>query len=838
MEPELSPMLAGAAACAVGSSKNSSNSGGKKNKSPVLTIKRAGRQNGQWQDFIDREHSTVDHLLQNSFGNFCQNIQDKPGQSGSTPKSQNSTYHHTIGGYRVRRKNSSSNSNSPESSPDKYNSGTLPRMPRNLFKNTEDSDGLHLPPGIEELENYYAPMKNLSMHLPNYSDPNQRMPPLPHPLMSNWNDIETFKNRRGNGGGALSKRDEDQESEICSVIIPPLLAPIQSHAILEKSLGHEIPPIQPRGTPATHKRSTLKFGGNNNGGPHSAPTLPTRTHSKLTMQQHTHIQSVNPTGIYANLNRSSLMSTGSSEESSGSSEVMSPPALSSTSEAVFSWPNYSVCNESPSPSPSSNVTDQEHRSVSQIGEPPDSSEASEASSSNTAYVKMNRKNPVSSSQSQCGSNSSDYVIYQDSASYVDMKIPNVKRLPNANVDVISSIYARPQSVTSTNVNNRKQKSSTSSSSSSTGSKSSIIKSKVSSEFKQLMQEVAKRRQFRVGLNLFNSRPETGIDYMASKGYIDLSPESVGKFLHKTDGLSMEKIGQYLGSLQSPFAMKVLSCFMQEFNFAGLRIDKSLRSLLQKVRVPGEAQKIERIMEIFGKRYGQCNPSFVSKLKAADSIVTLAFAIILLNTDLHTPNLKSEKKMQVGDFVNNLRGVDGGRDFDPKLLKQIYKGIKKSEFVTGVDHVVQVQALQASILNEQGKAPQPNLAQPHRRLVCLCRLFEVTNINSRKEPAAGSHQRDLFLFNDLLVVTKQTSKPSKNSGAIYTQRHSFPLGGLEVTLFHTPVFSHGIQISRKSDGAVLVTLNAGSEHDRYKFVMDLQESIFEMNQMEEAAQSLL
>ena len=113
------------------------------------------------------------------------------------------------------------------------------------------------------------------------------MPPLPNPLMSNWNDIEAFKNRRENGGGALSKRDEDQESEICSVIIPPPLAPIQSHAILEKSLGHEIPPIQPRGTPATHKRSTLKFGGNNNGGPYSAPTLPTRTHSKLTMQQHT-----------------------------------------------------------------------------------------------------------------------------------------------------------------------------------------------------------------------------------------------------------------------------------------------------------------------------------------------------------------------------------------------------------------------------------------------------------------------------------------------------------------------------------------------------------------------
>ena len=120
------------------------------------------------------------------------------------------------------------------------------------------------------------------------------------------------------------------------------------------------------------------------------------------------------------------MSTGSSEESSGSSEVMSPPALTATtSEAIFAWPNYSI-NKSPTSSPVSNVIE-EHRSVSQIGEPPDS--ASESSSSNTAYVKMNRKNTSNS-------NSSDYVIYQDSASYVDMKIPNVKRLPNANVDVI------------------------------------------------------------------------------------------------------------------------------------------------------------------------------------------------------------------------------------------------------------------------------------------------------------------------------------------------------------------------------------------------------------------
>ena len=156
--------------------------------------------------------------------------------------------------------------------------------------------------------------------------------------------------------------------------------------------------------------------------------------------------------------------------------------------------------------------------------------------------------------------------------------------------------------------------------------------------------------------------------------------------------------------------------------------------MQHVRVPGEAQKIEKIMEVFGKHYGSCNPNFSVKLKSPDSVVTLAFAIMLLNTDLHTPNLKSEKKMQVQDFINNLRGVDGGKDFDHKLLKQIYKGIKKQEFVSGIDHVVQVQALQSSIVSEQGKPLK--LADPLRRLVCLCRLYEVLNINLKKEPTVG------------------------------------------------------------------------------------------------------
>ena len=37
----------------------------------------------------------------------------------------------------------------------------------------------------------------------------------------------------------------------------------------------------------------------------------------------------------------------------------------------------------------------------------------------------------------------------------------------------------------------------------------------------------------------------------------------------------------------------------------------------------------------------------------DTILILAFAIVMLNTDLHSPNVK--RKMTEEDFINNLKG---------------------------------------------------------------------------------------------------------------------------------------------------------------------------------------
>jgi len=42
---------------------------------------------------------------------------------------------------------------------------------------------------------------------------------------------------------------------------------------------------------------------------------------------------------------------------------------------------------------------------------------------------------------------------------------------------------------------------------------------------------------------------------------------------------------------------------------------------------------------------------------------LAFAVIMLNTDLHTPSLKDSRRMKLDEFIKNLCRVEEGKNLD-------------------------------------------------------------------------------------------------------------------------------------------------------------------------------
>ena len=66
-------------------------------------------------------------------------------------------------------------------------------------------------------------------------------------------------------------------------------------------------------------------------------------------------------------------------------------------------------------------------------------------------------------------------------------------------------------------------------------------------------------------------------------------------------------------------------------------DIAIRVYLDSFRLPGEAQKINRIMESFGARYHmQCPDLF----KNPDVVYILAYSTIMLNTDQHNSQIRS------------------------------------------------------------------------------------------------------------------------------------------------------------------------------------------------------
>ena len=48
-------------------------------------------------------------------------------------------------------------------------------------------------------------------------------------------------------------------------------------------------------------------------------------------------------------------------------------------------------------------------------------------------------------------------------------------------------------------------------------------------------------------------------------------------------------------------------YVDHFDFKGLQFVAAIRMFLGGFRLPGEAQKIDRLMEKFAARYCECNP---------------------------------------------------------------------------------------------------------------------------------------------------------------------------------------------------------------------------------------
>lgn len=166
----------------------------------------------------------------------------------------------------------------------------------------------------------------------------------------------------------------------------------------------------------------------------------------------------------------------------------------------------------------------------------------------------------------------------------------------------------------------------------------------------VLQQIHANKEFKsslaAGLESFTQNPVKSMRKLVSSGVIQPnSPPAIATFIRENRAhIDPEALGELFGHHEEN-EIKIMHSYVDGEDFKRLRLDDALRLLLSGFRLPGEAQKIDRIMEKFAEKYCRDNPTM---FPVADAAYLLAFAIIMLNTDAHNP--MAERRIRSEDFV--------------------------------------------------------------------------------------------------------------------------------------------------------------------------------------------
>ena len=197
--------------------------------------------------------------------------------------------------------------------------------------------------------------------------------------------------------------------------------------------------------------------------------------------------------------------------------------------------------------------------------------------------------------------------------------------------------------------------------------------------------------------LFNTKPSKGMKMLIDEGVVGSSNKEIAEFLHTNEKLNKKSIGELLGEAEN---VELLRAFAEHLDFTGFGFEQALRLFLSTFRLPGEAQKIDRMMESFAARFYQ-QVADGGIFASADAVYILAFSVIMLNTDAHNPAIKKQNKMTRQQFVSNNRGINDGGDIDAKYLEHIYDRIVEEEIKMDSEQSLFANAEKKGYLTKQG-----------------------------------------------------------------------------------------------------------------------------------------
>ncbi|KAH8378040.1 hypothetical protein KR093_008657 [Drosophila rubida] len=234
-----------------------------------------------------------------------------------------------------------------------------------------------------------------------------------------------------------------------------------------------------------------------------------------------------------------------------------------------------------------------------------------------------------------------------------------------------------------------------------------------------------------GIELFNRKPQKGVQFLQEKQLLGSTCQDIARWLHEDERLDKTVIGNYLGE-NDDHSKEVMCAYIDAFDFRQLEVVAALRILLEEFRLPGEAQKIDRLMEKFASRYCECNPQN-QLFQMADTVYVLAFSIIMLTTDLHSPQVKH--KMTKEQYIKMNRGIGDSKDDLPEeYLSSIYDEI--------AEHEIKMKNNTTMLMAPKPAGKQPFITEKRRKLLWNMEM-EVISLTATNLMQSVSHVKSPF-----------------------------------------------------------------------------------------------
>ena len=171
---------------------------------------------------------------------------------------------------------------------------------------------------------------------------------------------------------------------------------------------------------------------------------------------------------------------------------------------------------------------------------------------------------------------------------------------------------------------------------------------------------------------FNTNPRKNIGSLCAYFHVEETPENIAHIVRTTKGLLGEQIGDYLARRESE---PILIAYFMEVDMKCNFIEAMRRSLSGPMFLPGEGQMIDRVMQTFSNCYVQQNPD---KYHNPDALYVLAFALIMLNSDQHNPQVT--RRMTQKEFVSNTKHSLNCNDISEKDLEGMFDEIHTNPFL--------------------------------------------------------------------------------------------------------------------------------------------------------------